>query len=218
MFEIRITERVHQLIHPYIQAGDVVIDATMGNGNDTLFLAESVGSHGLVFSFDIQKQAIEVTRNKLIKNQYEKPFLIHKDDRFEKTPSEEGVYLMNHSHENIDFIPIEHFAKEQKISCILFNFGYLPGGDKTITSHSHVSLEAIKKSLRLVKEKGIVSLVTYPGHAEGQIEDLAIEHLLSGLSSKCFEILKISYVNRSQKAPKQYLIYKKRCQTTDNVL
>jgi hypothetical protein len=210
MFEIRITERVHQLIQPYIQVGDVVIDATMGNGNDTLFLAKSVGIHGLVLSFDIQKQAIEATRDKLIENQYDMPFLIQKDEQFKKMPSEEGIYLMNYSHEKIDLIPIEHFAKEQKISCIIFNFGYLPGGDKTITSHSHVSIEAIKKSLRLVKEKGIVSLVTYPGHAEGQIEDLAIEHFLSGLSSKCFEILKISYVNRSERAPKQYLIYKLR--------
>jgi len=210
MFEIRITERVHQLIQPYIQSGDVVLDATMGNGNDTLFLAKSVGNHGLVFSFDIQKQAIEATRNQLIENQYDKLFLIQKDDQFKKMPSEEGIYLLNHSHENIDLIPIEQLAKEQKISCILFNFGYLPGGDKTITSHSHVSLEAVKKSLCLIKEKGIVSLVTYPGHAEGQIEDLAIEHLLSGLSSKYFEILKISYVNRSERAPKQYLIYKLR--------
>ncbi|WZL83239.1 class I SAM-dependent methyltransferase [Vallitaleaceae bacterium 9-2] len=217
MFDIRITDRVHQMLAPYIHKGDVVIDGTSGNGNDTLFLAKHVGSQGTVIGFDIQKKALEATCLR-IHEELDHSVIIVDDIADEQLVVHSGIYLMHLSHENIDFMQIKSAAKANRIACIMFNFGYLPGADKQVTTQMQSSLRAVKKSLQLIKPHGVISLVTYPGHEEGAYEDCEIERLLQQLPAKEFEVLKMQYVNRSERAPKQYLIYKRCCQTTDNEL
>ena len=218
MFEMLITERVHQCLYPYINKGNIVIDATMGNGNDTCFLAKHVGSEGTVLSFDIQREAIENTYTKLRTNMSFPDKSIYFIDEIKKISFEQGVFLIHQSHEKMEVLLSAYPLQDRKVACVMFNFGYLPGGDKKITTHVHSSINAINTSLQLIKPKGVVSLVTYPGHEEGFLEDRAIKKYLKTLPSKYYEILKLSYMNRSEKAPNQYLIYKRCCQTTDLTL
>ena len=58
----------HYLVQKVLKPGDWAIDATAGNGKDTLFLAKTVTKSGQVFAFDIQDQALEMTRNLLAVN------------------------------------------------------------------------------------------------------------------------------------------------------
>ena len=90
--------------------GDICIDATAGRGNDTAYLCDLIGKSGKVIAFDIQKDAIESTRQLLSEKGY--------SDRAE---------LVLGSHTNMD-----KYAEEGTVSCITFNFGWLPGGSHDI--------------------------------------------------------------------------------------
>ena len=127
-----------------VKEDDYAIDATLGNGYDTLFLA-NILKKGKVISFDIQKQAINNSK-KLLQDY-------------------DNVTLLLDSHENIDKL---NLAKKPKI--ILFNLGYLPGGDKLITTKAGTTIKALKSSLLFLDDKGLLLVVIYPGHAEGQKE------------------------------------------------
>ncbi len=144
-FNLSILNKVKQLIDLRIKDNDFVIDATIGNGYDTLYLSNIV-TNGHVFGFDIQKHAICNTKEKLINNNYT---------------------LYQSSHENMVDILNNYVGK---ISLILFNLGYLPGGNKKITTKSNSTIKAINSSLKLLNNKGFILVVVYPGHPEGLIE------------------------------------------------
>lgn len=141
-FNLSILNKTKQIILKNIKKNDIVVDATIGNGNDTLFLSNIV-TDGKVFGFDIQDEAITNTK-KIINNK--------------------NVTLYKENHANIGKVLNEY---KNKISLILFNLGYLPGGDKTITTNHKTSIEAIKEGFNLLNNKGIILIVVYPGHEEG---------------------------------------------------
>lgn len=181
------------------------------------FLQSMLAPKGLLLALIFKKKALEATCLR-IHEELDHSVLIVDDIADEQLIVHSGIYLIHLSHENIDFMQIKSAAKANRIACIMFNFGYLPGADKQVTTQMQSSLRAVKKSLQLIKSHGVISLVTYPGHEEGAYEDCEIERLLQQLPAKEFEVLKMQYVNRSERAPKQYLIYKRCCQTTDNEL
>lgn len=147
-FNKSILNYVRKEIKDNIKEDDYVIDATTGNGNDTLFFATLV-TKGQVFGFDIQKEAILATQ--------------------EKVKDFPNVSLYQDSHENILNLKL---AKKVKI--ILFNLGYLPNGDKTITTKASSTLKAIQNGLQILDENGKILVVIYPGHAEGKKEKAEI--------------------------------------------
>jgi tRNA A58 N-methylase Trm61 len=59
---LSLLELAHASVQRAVKPGSVAVDATAGNGNDTLFLAGLVGTSGLVLAFDIQPEALEKTR------------------------------------------------------------------------------------------------------------------------------------------------------------
>lgn len=188
-YTLRITDRVHEYIKLVLNKGDLVIDCTMGNGFDTKFLYDCVGNEGIVIAFDIQKEAIIAT-NLLIGNK-------------------ENVFLVHGSHEFFDEKLSIVTENSRKPKAILFNLGYLPGGIKNITTNSKSTIKAIQKSLELLDKEGLLSIVTYPGHPEGFDEDIQISCLLEQLSAFQFEVILTTQFNKSNKAPKHYLVYKK---------
>lgn len=144
-FNKSILNRVNLICEKLIKKGDITVDATCGNGNDTLMLAKL---SKMVFSFDIQKEAIENTKKLLNANAID------------------NVNLINDSHEQIE----KHLKNyKEKISLILFNLGYLPGGNKNITTKHETTLIAIKKGLTYLNKKGIILVTCYP-HIEGKKE------------------------------------------------
>ncbi len=173
------------IINRYIKEGSIVLDATVGNGNDTLDLARLVTDKGKVYGFDIQSIAIENTKSLLIQNQLE--------DR---------VILIKDSHENIDkyiFKPLD-FA--------LYNLGYLPKGDKEIKTRPSSTVISVDKTLKLLKDNGILLIVSYIGHPGGLEEMKALEGYLKDLDQKQFSVLKNEFINQVNSPPLLYIIEK----------
>ena len=143
----------------YVKEGDYVIDATCGNGNDTLILAEAVGPNGDVLALDIQREAIDASK---------------------KLMSEREIKNVCFGQSN--FTGMQKFSgfafPDRAPSAIVFNLGYLPGGDKSVTTTMEDSLVGIKEALELVAFDGIVTVVLYSGHEEGAKEKEAILSLL----------------------------------------
>lgn len=144
-FNKTILNRSKLICERMIKPGDIVIDATCGNGNDTLMLARLAKK---VFAFDVQKKAIDNTKKLLEKNNVK------------------NVELINDSHENLEKY-LNLYLK--KISVIMFNLGYLPGGNKDIMTNHKSTLKAIKYGLNYLNKKGIILVTCYP-HEEGKKE------------------------------------------------
>lgn len=152
-FNRSILNRVKLIYEKFIKQKDIVIDATCVNGNDTLLLAKLSKK---VLAFDIQEKAIKNTKKLLNINNIN------------------NVTLINDSHENMDKY-LQNY--NGKISLITFNLGYLPGGDKNITTNHKATVNAIKKGLDILNKKGIILVTCYP-HKEGKIESNKILNYL----------------------------------------
>ena len=186
MKNYQITEWCHHFIRDHVKAGDICIDATAGNGNDTQVLCELVGEQGKVLAFDIQEVAVENTRKRL------------KDAGLDARTE---VYL--ESHENM-----AKYAKENSVSCIVFNFGYLPGGDHNLATGKESSIAAIWEGLKLLKKGGMMSLCIYSGGDSGFEERDAILEELKKLDGKRYLVIVSSYYNRPNNPPIPVLIIK----------
>ena len=141
----------HTLLKQAITNGDSVIDATVGNGGDTVFLASLVGPFGKVFGFDIQKEAIETTQQKLL-----------------LTGLTQQVELFQQGHETIDSV----LPKNSQIAAAIFNLGYLPTSDKSIITQADTTLLAIEHILPRLRKTGLVVIVVYYGHNGGLAEKM----------------------------------------------
>lgn len=165
----------HSLWQAHVRPEDVVIDATCGNGHDTLFLSGLVPA-GRVFAFDIQEKAIQNTQE-----------LLKKHGR------EERVTLLQKSHVDLQKIP-------SPPRLIVYNLGYLPGGDKGVTTQTDTTLESVAAGLKMLPEGGALSITCYPGHAEGAREEKALVEFLRTLPSHQWTVRYHQWVNRP-KAP-----------------
>lgn len=166
------------LITSHIQEDSIVIDATCGNGNDTLFLAQHVPS-GHVYGFDIQESAIHNTA--------------------EKVKNYNNVTLVQDGHENIiDHIDVN---KSGMVDAAIFNLGYLPKGDKSIVTRPETTIKAIEGIFNVLSVEGIIVLVIYHGHEEGQIERDAILNYLEQFDQNKAHILKYQFINQVNHAP-----------------
>lgn len=148
----RPTALAHREIAAVLREGDLAIDATAGNGHDTVFLAKLVGEAGNVVAFDVQEQAITSTRERLAAES-----LL---DR---------VKLVHGSHGSIP----EH-AAASSVSAVMFNLGYLPGGDHAVITRTGDTLRALEGALGVLKLGGILTIVCYPGHEGGDEESAAV--------------------------------------------
>ena len=170
MLDILKTEKSFILQH--IKEGDTVADFTMGNGHDTLFLSQTVGETGRVYAFDIQQSALESTEKRLREN-----------------GAPENYTLICDSHHN---------AKKYidgKIKAGMFNLGYLPGGDKSVTTKRETTLAAVKSAIELLDKDAILLIAVYPGHEEGEIEGELINDMLSELDRREYCCAKFRIIN-----------------------
>ena len=186
MRRYQITQWCQHFIGEHVHCGDLCIDATAGNGNDTLFLCETVGENGKVLAFDIQEQALLNTKKKLEERQ-----LLGRAE------------LILDSHTNI-----ASYVKEESVSCIVFNFGYLPGGDHNLATKADTSIVAIREGLKLLKKGGMMSLCIYSGGDSGFEERNAILKELKELDSKQYLVIVSSYYNRPNNPPIPAMIIK----------
>ncbi len=176
----------HHFLLERLQAGDIALDGTMGNGHDTLMLAQAVGSQGKIYAFDVQTQALTNTRERLTAANL----------------LDERIKLIQDGHQNI----YQHV--KQPIQGAIFNLGYLPGSDKEIITQTNTTLDALQQTLHLLTVGGRLVIVVYPGHPGGQEEKEAIETMASQLDPSQYKVLKINLLNRPPSAPGVILIEK----------
>lgn len=169
---------VQQLLSTHLRPGDRVVDATCGNGKDTLFLARLIAPHGELHAFDIQPEAIERTEALLTQHQ-----LL------------DGVTCYVASHENM--------ASYVKAPCqaIVFNLGWLPGGDHTITTCSDSTIRALLVARDLLAPGGLLMITCYPGHPGGEQEALAVNTACAAFDPRYFFVWKLSQNNVAPNAP-----------------
>ncbi len=143
----------------HLKEGDVAVDFTMGNGHDTEFLSKTVGERGHVYAFDVQEMALTSTRKHL-----------------REVGCPENYTLIHDSHHNVK----QYVATPIKAG--MFNLGYLPGSDKTVTTMRETTLPAIEAAIDLMDRDAIILVAVYPGHAEGEAEGKMICEYLASLS------------------------------------
>lgn len=183
----QITYWCHSIIKSQAESGGTYIDATMGNGHDTLFLCQMAGDKGSVWAFDIQEQALEATKALLAEHGY-------------------GInaHLIKDGHENMD----RYFAP-QTADVICFNFGYLPGGDHAIATKAQTSVTAVRKGLEILKSGGMMSLCIYSGGDTGFEEKERILEYVKGLSSREYTVIVNEYYNRGNCPPMPVFVFKR---------
>lgn len=174
------------VISQVVKSGDICIDATAGRGFDTAFLCELVGENGKVVSFDIQKSAIDSTAQLLAERGL--------SDRAE---------LVLGSHTDMD-----KYALPESVSCITFNFGWLPGGDHNVHTKKTSSLEAVGKSLSLLKEGGLLSMIIYYGRENGFEERDALLEYAKSIESSEFTVVTADFSNRTNCYPIPVFVYR----------
>ncbi|MGM0172419.1 class I SAM-dependent methyltransferase [Enterococcus mundtii] len=179
----------HTLLEEIIQPGDHVIDATMGNGHDTVFLADKVGRTGQVYSFDIQKQAMEATQQKLSEN-----------GLLDRT------ILFLQGHETIG----EVIAEQQAIKAGIFNLGYLPKSDKSVITLPETTKTAMEEILKRLVPQGRMIIVVYYGHEGGEAELDMVQSFCQALPQEQFNVLNYQFINQKNNPPILYCIEKKK--------
>lgn len=192
----KILEFAKYLLKKAVAENDVVIDATCGNGHDTVFLSHLVGMEGRVFAFDIQQEAINNSETRL------------------KKAGIQNVELILDGHESVlQYVDCE-------ISAAIFNLGYLPGSNKQITTKGATTWKAVTDMLSLLAVGGVIILVIYYGHESGKLERDQIEDAIKTLDPSQTEVLRYEFLNKKN-APyiiaieKSRKAHTKRCKSVD---
>jgi len=171
-------------INNYLSPGDIAIDATAGNGHDTLKLCRAVTDTGKVFAFDIQKAALSETSKKLSEHGFS------------------NAELICDSHSNMDKYV------SMPVTAVIFNLGYLPGGDHTLQTKYETTIKAIEKSLNLISDDGFISVTVYYGKNSGTEEKEAVMEYLKNLNHKKYTVLCCDFHNRPNNPPITVIITK----------
>lgn len=160
----------------HLKKGGVAVDFTMGNGYDTEYLSNAIwggeDAPGHVYAFDVQEAALESTKKRLV-----------------DVGAPENYTLILDSHEYVDKYVKEPFCAG------VFNLGWLPGSDKTVTTKRESTLKAISSALRLIDHDGILLIAVYPGHEEGRLEGEAVAEMLSSISRFELSIGRFQIIN-----------------------
>lgn len=168
-----------------LRPGGTAVDATAGNGNDVLFLARRVGAGGRVYAFDTQAEALQNTKRLL-----------------ERNGCADRVELLQAGHEEMKaLVP-------GPVDAVMFNLGYLPGGDHAIVTRPETTLKALRGALDLLRPGGRIGLVVYTGHPGGKEEGETVERFASSLDPSHFKVIKIVFLNRAANAPVVIVIEK----------
>jgi hypothetical protein len=187
----------HALLAPRLRIGDVVVDATMGNGHDTEFLARHVIPGGRIYAFDVQESALKQTAQRLIALKVPAP----------------NVRLIHAGHETLE----THLPTDLRghIRAFMFNLGWLPGAlNKGTITQTETTLTALTHAATWLAEFGLITIVCYPGHEGGDTETQSVESWAAALPADHFEVQKLAFLNLVG-APPRCIVVRKRARLTD---
>ena len=160
-----------------VNPGDTVVDATCGKGRDTILLAKLSGNIGHVYAFDIQEKSILLTKELIAANNIINTTLIHD------------------GHENMD----EYVSTG--ITCVMFNLGYLPGTDHSLSTNGKTTIIAIHKAMRLLCVGGIITIVIYQGGDTGFDERNLVIEFCKSINQEQFTVQKTTFENQKNNPP-----------------
>lgn len=178
----------HSLLKETLTDYDHVVDATMGNGNDTLFLAQTVKPNGKVYAFDVQKQALLKTKQRLLEQ-----------DLYEQ------VKLVHDGHEHLE----NYLTENEPIKAAIFNLGYLPKSDKSLITQPDTTKQALNTLLKHLVSKGRILIVSYHGHPGGEKELTMVKNYCCKLPQEQYNVLCYQFINQKNQPPILFCIEKK---------
>ena len=177
-------ELSHFLIDNYVEKGSIVADCTSGNGFDTLYLCNKLQGSGFIFSFDVQSEAINRTRKIL-------------DEKCSYT----NYKIIKDSHENID----KHIQED--LDFAIYNLGFLPNYDSQIKTNPKSTINSIKKTLGILKKRGILVITVYTGHDESE-EKNEIVRFLEKIDQNIYLVMNLKLINVNKYPPELFIIQK----------
>jgi predicted methyltransferase len=180
---LRATEFAHHLLQQALQPGAWAVDATVGNGHDTLFLAQIVGPTGRVFGFDVQAAALAVAAQ-----------------RVANCPQ---VSLFHAGHE--EFQARLPDAANGRLAAIMFNLGYLPGAPKETITLSETTLSALQQAVPWLQIGGLLTVILYPGHSGGETEASVVRDFAASLPP-AFAVSQYRRLNSRAPAPELLIV------------
>ncbi len=179
----------HSLISAKVKPGDIVVDATVGNGHDTVFLLDLIKPNGHVYGFDIQQIAIDQTSRNLA-----------------NLSQQDCLTLIRADHTTMrDYIPSAYHGH---VNAVMFNLGYLPGSDKQVKTQSETTLAAIDSACHLIASGGIITILAYPGHEGGEDETEQVNNWCLGLDAKQYQTALFENHPENPIAPKLFSVTK----------
>lgn len=176
-----------------VMPGDLVVDATCGNGHDSFFLRNQIGAQGVLFAYDIQQSAILATEG-----------MINKGGEICRGTT----FLLNRSHK--DLAEVALYIKShpgRRLKSVVYNLGYLPGGTREIATQSDITIKSVKNALDLLQNHGVISIMVYAGHDKGN-ELAAVKCFLSSLNPAIYAVVSLAFTNR-QNSPHLFWIEKR---------
>jgi len=182
--QLSVLDLAHKFLREHVKPGDICIDATAGRGFDTKLLCELTGETGKVIAFDIQPDAVASTKQLLAEHGLQAE-----------------VYLESHAN-------MCKYAEKGTVSCVVFNFGWLPGGNHEIFTHADSSIAALDAALSLLRTGGALCLCIYYGGANGYSERDALTAYLSALESRYYTVLEMRFPNRTGDPPFAVIVTK----------
>lgn len=180
MIVTSVTDLAHCILRQLVHPGDAVVDATLGNGNDTMLLRELVGRSGKVYAFDIQSEAIAHARTRI------------------PVAEQDNIEWILDSHARLN-----RYVHDS-VRAVVFNLGYLPGADHSISTAWASTKLALEQSLERICVQGAVIIAAYLGHDHGA-EYGALKAYLSELSPRDFKVSELCAINQSTEAPRLLL-------------
>lgn len=186
MKRMAVTEWYHKILELYLPENGLYVDATMGNGHDTLFLCRLAGERGHVCAFDIQETALEHTR-----------------ERLEKEGIGDVCTLIRASH-----VDMGKYLAPETVDGMIFNCGYLPGGDHSLATRPETTIKAIQVGLELLKTDGMMGICLYSGGDTGSEEKERVLSYLKGLDAHRYTVILQEYHNRGNHPPTPVFILK----------
>lgn len=174
------------LLSEKVKRADFLLDATAGNGFDTLFLTETSKETARIWAFDIQEEAVATARQ-----------LLEENGRADK------VHFVLDCHSRIArYIP-------GAIDAAMFNLGYLPKSNHTVKTSPATTVAALEQTCACLAAGGLISVVAYPGHAGGQAEYKAVTDFLANLPPGDFAVGCWSMLNQANCPPVLFIVEKK---------
>lgn len=171
-----------ELLAEALYEGAVAVDGTMGGGGDAMFLCERVGERGRVYAFDVQEGAVARTQ-----------------ERLREAGLQARATLIHAGHERI-----KEFVKEP-VDAAMFNLGWLPGGDKAVTTRVETTIAALDGCLALLKPRGLLTVCAYPGHPEGEAELQAVLAWTRALPD-IYQAMVRAFLNPARPAPALFAV------------